>query len=319
MRFLLARRDLSPSLFAVNIYALELARFPNIPLKVMLRFGKTLVRDKSGQTNVVIDNAIVELLEQIARVDAALTARLAASNPEAFASETDFDYAVDGLWIALRRSLELHTAYAHRGLGALPEALADKAALEQLRIQAKRARRLWERLFASDGTAFIKQRYIVQAESMGALLRLINEHELREDLEDVVGADLVGLLEVCQVHYEDMVSARLARQQGTGHNLNELRNDLRWAIVAYINAVHSLYKRSEPKTAELVLAALRSVLSLRESAARGGGVGENDDDELDELDEVDADELDADELEADSLIGDVFDLPDPDPQLDAQP
>ena len=63
-----------------------------------------------------------------------------------------------------------------------------------------------------------------------------------------------------------------------------------WAIVAYINAVHSLFKPKQPETGDLVLDALRSVVTLRALLSRPGGEsvlregeGEYDLDELEEL------------------------------------
>jgi hypothetical protein len=268
----------------MNIYTLELARIPNASLKILQRLAKTLLRDKPIQSNAVIDNATTDLKDQIKLVDEALTARLIANNPEFQTREVEFDYAVDGLWIFLRRELEGKEAYAHAGLDALPPALAEQANLAKLRDEAKRAWRLWNRLFAAEGTLFTKSNFIVQAESMAALLRMLDQEGLREELEAVVGPGLPRLIEVCQSHYESMVADRLTRERGFGQNLNEIRGDLRWALVAYINAVHSLYKRSAPETGKLVLDALRAVITVRESLAVASSEADADLDGLVALD-----------------------------------
>ena len=259
----------------VNLYALELTRLPTTSVKVLLRLAKTLLRDKPAQTNQVILTAAERLEAMIGRVNKALVARLIALNPELIASEVEFDRAVDALWLMLRRSLELRTAYANPGLDALSEELAAQADLPGAREEAREAARLWSRLFASDGTSFTRSSYVVQAESMATLLNLIAQEQLREGLVAVVGARPVELLEACQQQYETMIAERLNRKSGASENLNELRSELRWAIVAYVQAVHSLYDPAAPESAQLVLDALRPILVMREAVARtsasGGG------------------------------------------------
>jgi hypothetical protein len=282
----------------MNIYALELARIPNVTLEIMQRLAKTMRRDAPEQSNVVIDEALAALDEEIARVDLVLVARVIANNPQLLTSAVDFDLAVDGLWVFLRRLLEGNEAYAHRGLERLPKSLAEKGHLAKLRVRAKRARRLWERLFGADGTKFVKLSYMAQAETMATLLRMLEQEGLRSELEEVVGPELPALLDACQLHYEDMVSERLGRQQ-KGENLTEARNDLRLAMIAYVNAVHSLYRPKQPETADVVLDALASVLSVREAITRAGGESGAEFDELVELELPEAEpELEAEAEQA---------------------
>ena len=252
----------------MNIYALELARIPNASLKVLLRLAQTLRRDTPAEGNDALTSAGAQLDAVIALVRKALIARQVAESPELIATELDFDFAVDGLWVALRRRLELDQAYAHSGLDALPPELAEAGGLEELRAKAKLAQKLWERLFGANGTGFTKSKFIEQAESMSTLLSMLEqEPQLRAELEQVVGARPVAMLYACQKHYEDMVSNRLSRRS-PGANLNELRSKLRVAIMAYVNAAMTLVRLDEPDTEAQVLDALRSILTLRNLMTR---------------------------------------------------
>ena len=253
----------------MNIYALQLTRIPNVSLKIMLRLGKTLLRDTPAYSNAVIDQTIEALELQVQEAEEALTARLIADNPTLQTSELDFDWAVDGLWVETRRELEGRLVYNHRGLDALTPERAEKIELSVAREEAARAQMLLDRLFGSATIAeLVRAPFAEQVESMAAILRLIEHEQLRESLEKLVGKRLVRSLEVCQEQYEEMVDARMWRQQGASHNLRTVREQLRLHLVAYVNAVQSLYQPAQPETAELVLELLRPLLSLRESLAR---------------------------------------------------
>ena len=259
----------------MNIYALELARLPNTTLRILLRLAKTLLRDKPAVDNPMILAVAGRLLGVIGRVDEVLVSRFIASNPEVVASEVEFDRAVDAVWKALRIMLEQRLAYAHPGLELLSPERAQAAKLEQRREEARKAQRLWARLFAAEGTSFTQTPFLNQVQSMDTLLAVIAKEGLREELISVIGEDPLLVIEACQEQYEDMVNTRLRRKRGTSENLNELRNELRWAIVAYVQAMHLLYDPAKPESAEQVLEALRPILVLREALARaasGGGV-----------------------------------------------
>jgi hypothetical protein len=293
---------------AVNIYALDLARLPNVSLKILQRLAKTLRRDTPDSSNAVVEAAAADLDEHIATVDAALAERVVAENPQVEVSEIEFDHAVDRLWIALRRILEEKQTYLLPGLGALPPKRAQECDLPARREEGTKARKLWERLFAAEGTKFTRSGFILQAETMAALLRMLEREQLRAELEAVVGADLVRTIEACQIHYEDVVSDRLSRQSGYAHDFRELRNQLRWGLVAYVQAVHSLYSPKQPKSEALVLDALRAVINLRDQISQAGG-------------EVELDELleDLVELELPEAESEAEAKADPEAEAEADP
>lgn len=257
----------------MNIFALELARIPNVTLKTMLRLAKTMLRDrpKGKDSTPSIEDAIEDLLELIQAIAEAIIIRMIGANPELFASELEFDRVVDALWVLLRRRLVDAQVYAHDGLDLLTDSQAEEAKLEESRALSDRAAELDKRIFGSLSVAdIVKASFTDQVESMAAVIGLIEREELRDDLVDVVGTRLVKTIEVCQERYEDMIDDRLGRKRGLSHDLGELRHQLRWQIVAYVNAVQSLVRPKYPETGEAVLGYLQPILTLRESLARNG-------------------------------------------------
>jgi hypothetical protein len=238
-------------------------RLPNISLKQMLRLAKTLLRDTPAQATVAIEAAAGELEAHVMRVEQALTLRMVATNAEVIASEVDFDRAVDGLWLWLRRELEAYVIYEHPGLAALSKARRLEAGLDGLASDAARARTLRDRLFGPDGTNFTSMPYADQVETMATILRLIEHEGLLAELEALVGHGLPQLLRVCQQQYEDMVSDRLTREQGTSEDFRTMRQKLRWLIVQYNTAVYSLAKYEDPSSFDVVERALRAVVRIR--------------------------------------------------------
>ena len=245
----------------MNVYTLELARIPLTTLKVLMRLARTLLRDKPEQTNAVIEASAAALDEVLEGILEELIRRQIARSGQLSAPMASFDYAVDALWIALRNQLERHRVFTNEALDQLPPELAQAGQIEPLRERAKQAQLVWDRLFASEGTSFTRSKMLEQSESMAVLLQLLHKEDLRPVLEGVVGEAEVALLYAVQKHYEDLVDSRLRKSRHP--NLNQLRNKLRWAIIAYVNAVHSLAKLDDPSTHELVLDALQPILTLR--------------------------------------------------------
>jgi hypothetical protein len=255
---------------------LRYVRLPNISLKQMLRLAKTLLRDKPMQATMAIEAAAGDLEAHVTRVEQALTLRMVATNAEVIASEVDFDRAVDGLWLWLRRQLEAYVIYEHPGLAALSKAQRLEAGLDALASDAARARALRDRLFGPEGTNFTTMPYAEQAETMATILRLIEHEGLLAELEALVGDSLPRLLRVCQRQYEHMVSDRLTRAQGTSEDLRTMRQQLRWLIVQYNTAVYGLAKYEDPSSFDVVERAVVRIRPVQTTTA------ETDEAELDE-------------------------------------
>jgi hypothetical protein len=255
--------DLHLKTMTTTIELLHYVRLPNISLKQMLRLAKTLLRDKPTQATMAVEAAANDLGAHVTRVEQALTLRMVETNAEAIASEVDFDRAVDGLWVWLRRELDAYVIYEHAGLAALSKAQRLEAGLDALASDAARARALRDRLFGPEGTNFTTMPYAEQAETMATILRLIEHEGLLAELEALVGPGLLRLLRVCQQQYEDMVSDRLTRERGTSEDLRTMRQKLRWLIVQYNTAVYSLARLEDPSSFDVVERALRAVVRIR--------------------------------------------------------
>lgn len=272
--------DLSLSVFPMNIHALELTRLPNVTVHLTLRLAKTLLRDRAQgeQSTPRIDQAAKDLEEQVELASDALIARTLRLSPEVLATELAFDRAVDALWFALERQLEHPRVYAHDGLDYLPAELAEAIDLEGGRARAAEAALLQEQVFGPQRIHdMVKRPMVEQVESTQLVLRNIEQLDLRGRLEALVGARLLDTLEACQKHYELMIDQRLRRQHGQNIDLRVVRQELRWAISEYANAIVSVYRRKQPETGEWVLAKLQPILTLRQTVTRVQTPGELED------------------------------------------
>ncbi len=265
----------------MNRYALERAFVPNPSLRILARLGKTMLRDKPPPelTNEVVEKHAGRLFLCLAEVDAAQTMRVRETNPEIVASEGEFDRGTDTWWIWFRKLLEgWANALGHPGLDALTPERQAKISLPTLRERGKRARKLHERLFGAEGTAFTQRAYIEQVESTDALLRLIEEDGLAAEIEATLGPELLPILLVCQDQYDDMVGDRMSRTGSGNDDFNHLRKKLRWKIERYCNALETLRDDEEPDSYALVDKALLSLTLLNQRMSRAAGT--NEDEEL---------------------------------------
>jgi hypothetical protein len=273
---------------------IEYTRTPNIPTRTTVGLGRALLKLRPAKSNDVLDKAASKLESTLQALESSLTERLRASNSEAPVREIDFDRATDGLWVSLRDRLYSWVAFEHQGLDALPGELLEKANLGHAKNQALRAHKLHDRLFGSNGVAFVQQPFFEQSASMASLLRLIDEDGHDPDLAELVGAEWLTVLRICQIQYESMIDDRLARERGKNVNLTTIRNKLRRMITAYNNAVVTLLDDDVPETLDLVVAALRPMVRIRDIMTRATGAGEEPTDaDLEEelLGGGDADEL----------------------------
>jgi hypothetical protein len=149
-----------------------------------------------------------------------------------------------------------------------------QAGLPALRTKAELARRLHERLFGAVGTNWISASFIEQSETMGTILRVIEQDQLQADLTAVVGDELPKLLGIMQIQYEDMVSARMSRERGPSENLRVLRERLRFRLNHYKTAVEMLRDPDDPKSYDIVSHALRSLVLLNERVSSGASTQE---------------------------------------------
>jgi hypothetical protein len=242
----------------------EYTRTPNIPTRTTVGLGRALLKLRPAQSNDVLDKAALKLESTLQELESSLTDRLRSSNSDAPVREIDFDRATDGLWVSLRDRLSSWLAFEHQGLDALAPEFHEKAQIPQAKQKGARARRLHDRLFGSNGVAFVQQPYFEQAAAMASLLRLIDEDGHDPDLAELVGSEWLTALRICQIHYQAMIDDRLARERGKNLNLASIRNKLRRMISAYNTAVITMLDDDVPETLDMVVTALRPMVRIRD-------------------------------------------------------
>lgn len=251
-------------------YSIDNTAVPNAALKILQRLAKTLRRDTPKKTNDAIELSAARLDEFIAVVRLALMGRFREINPKIIATETEFDRGVDINWVWMRKLLEgWRDAFGHPGLDALPPKLQEAVNLPALRHKARLAGDLHDRLFGAEGTVWVMSNWMVQSETMGTILDVIEDDELAKDLATVVGEELPRLLFGMQEHYEDIVAGRMSRELSPNDNFNELRAQMRWHIDHYKSALETLRDPKDPETFAIVERALRSLKFLIQHARTG--------------------------------------------------
>src|SRR5690606_36735471 len=198
----------------------------------------------------------------------------------AYGVPIELDGGADGLWTMCFRRLELFSAYEHRGFNPLI-AQANSSlgiSLAKDRKRAERARAQHQRTFGDRGLAFLRGPFRDQCEVTGSILRLVKEDGLSEELGKFVGESLVEQLFELQAKYETMVVDQLQSVPAGGKDLRELRRRIARLIGQYNNSVLDMLDEDEPKTLQVVVNALRPMVTLREliAASRGKAAGDQD-------------------------------------------
>jgi len=241
------------------------------------------------QTETVARTA--EALDQvIGEVEEGLTVRRRESAPTDSSDDLTLDGCADTLWAVTRNGLEAKASFAHPGLALVlaqhGKRSAVAKAVKEGQEQAARARALADKLFGREGLTFTQQPFPVQSESMGEILRLIDQDGLGPELDALLGPHVLVALRACQTQYETMVDGRMSRDDRKSTHLARLRGKLQRAISRYCSAVLTLLDESNPDTLPLVLATLRPIdVHRAQMAATSKGTGgneTNDDDEDDD-------------------------------------
>lgn len=236
-------------------------RAPRGDLRSILALARALAELAPRDDSDVIDRTATALDRMIIEAEDGLTVRRRESAPVDGSDAVVLDGCADTLWAGVRNGLEAKASFAHPGLTMLlaqhGKRTAVAAALREGRDQAERARALAGKLFGSDGLTFTQQTYPVQAESMGEILRLIDEDDLGDELDALLGPHVLVALRACQAQYEAMVEGRLSSDDRKTSDLAQLRGKLQRALSRYCSAVLTLLDESQPDTLPRVLTALR--------------------------------------------------------------
>lgn len=256
-------------------------RISNVSLATLIALRKALAKVAPEQSNEQIERAKQELTEAIDAGQAELLQRRRLAQTPAYGPARPFDGAVDALWGCAKARLEALRAFEHPGLDALVAAGGPRGLrIARNRRRAERAGKLIEIVFGDEGLRFTKLRYREQLVVMNTMLELIDENDIADQIDNLVGLDIIASLRDCQELYEDLVADRLAGEGLDSKAIGALRRRLSRAIVQYNVAVFGLLDREQPKTLEMVTRALRPVLVLRQHIAEGRPFVDSNDDAL---------------------------------------
>lgn len=238
-------------------------RTPRLSIEGAIALGRALMNARPEKPPAHVARAADRLEALIAEGEAALTVRRREQAPIDASDDVAFDTAVDGLWGALRDRLSAWTVFAQAPIESLAGPKARKSAatveLARARKKAEHARALLAKLFGAEGLVFTRQPWAEQAESMAAILRLVEEDELGDAIAELAGSEWLATLHLCQAKYEAMVQTRASRDARLTHDLGELLAKIQRAITRYNTAILTLLDEDDPPSLDLVLAALRPV------------------------------------------------------------
>lgn len=280
-------------------------RAPRGNLRAILSLTRSLSELAPRSENDTIERTATGLDEVIAEVEDGLIRRRRESAPTDPSDDLALDGCADALWGVVRNGLEAKASFDHAGLAVVlakhGKRSAVATAVKQGREQAVRARKVASKLFGTDGLSFTQQAFPVQAESMGEILRLIDQDGLAAELDALLGPHVLVALRACQTQYEAMVDARMSRDARKTTDLARLRGKLQRAIARHCSAVLTLLDEKVPGTLPLVLAALRPLavhraqLAATKAASPANGSADDDADDADDGSADDDAEDDADD------------------------
>jgi len=267
-------------------------RAPRGNIRSILSLARALAELAPREESPTVERTAAGLEQMIAEAEDGLTVRRRESAPTDSSDDLALDGCADALWAVLRNGLEALASFDHPGLDVVlathgtPSPVAT--AVHDGQQQAARARALAGRLFGTEGLAFTQRSYAEQVQSMGAILRVIDQDGLAGELDALLGPHLLVTLRACQAEYATMVESRLSRDDRKSTDLAQLRGRLQRAISRYCSAVLTLLDEDQPGTLTQVLTALRPVdvhraqRGSRSTTAASGADDDTDDDDDDD-------------------------------------
>lgn len=242
----------------------EYSRVPTLTLRSSIGLGRAFLASTSDskETPLVVRKARARLGAVIEKANAALTKRLSAEHRAKGIEPGEVDVEADQSWGAFRMRLE---AYA-----LLPQPKNPRVA---------RSRELVQVLFGGEGLVFLTLPYVEQLSEMESRLAVIDEEELRKELETLVGKEFVEQIHKVQPQYAKMVRDLLTRDEESSENLlahlRSMQRNLQWFVSAVVGQV-------DPEDGDSVAAAHKTLLPLRNYRDRAakrqtsGGEGEGE-------------------------------------------
>lgn len=244
-------------------------RAPRSSVESLLTLGRALLAAQPSAPPGLVQTAIDKLTQEVQDTEAALTVRHRELDPGDPVLDTRLDAAIDNTWTAFRDRIQSWLAFEtldqvlnDRNTEGVPQEIITGAE------RAERARRLLNRLFLSEGLTFLRQSYTAQVERMGAILRVIEEDGLADDIDDLAGFEVLPTLTFLQTQYQAMVEERLLRDNRLTHDLGQVRGRLQRAIGRYSTSVLSMLDEDQPSSLELVVNTLRPIETFRAAQSR---------------------------------------------------
>ena len=258
-------------------------RIPNVNTRATLALARTLRSLTPEEPSEAVSKEAARLDAVIAEAEVVFTdlRRDDVDAPE-YGSAVSFDAAGDKLWATIYGHLWAWSAFEHTGFDAAVAAGGELGkVIVAARAKADRAQEIVERLFGDEGLQPLRGPFHEQLEVTGAMVRLIEEDGLQDELAELVGAELVAAVIAVQPIYEEMARDRLVGSNEVSATIRELQRKLRFRINRYNVQILGMLDDDEPDSLERVKAALRPLIGMREELARRGraasqGVGESE-------------------------------------------
>ena len=234
---------------------------PLLPAEATVTLGLDLWELKPADAPAQVEKAGKRMLESAKAIEEVFDIRVEQAGIN-LRMQVSFDGASDRFWVATRHRLFYWMSYAHEGLGMLDDAEQDEIDLQDKLEKAEIARDLEKHLFGIDGLKFLSKPFNQQVALTASRLRFINGSDKLSDYEELLGTDLLTTLKVLQRRYEAMVRERSSKDDDSS-KLKLLRFKLQRHIAFYASAVLQMIDEDDPKSIELVLAALRPMINAR--------------------------------------------------------
>jgi hypothetical protein len=250
---------------------------PRLPLVGLLGLARDLLQRTPKPPPERVLDAAQRVRVELEQLEAAIGKWRSVASEATLAEEAALDAFVDGLWTSLRMRLESWSIYERAELLSLSTTRRGKVDYQRYIASAQRARDILETIFGEDGTNFVQHDYTQQAAAMAGVLKIIDDEELGDGIDALVGSDLLLALRDCQGRYESMVCARTTREQALGLSLRKLGEHLRWELNLLVIHVLGSIERGQPSSVAGVKHCLQPILDARSSTrvrADGGVSGE---------------------------------------------
>jgi len=236
---------------------------PRLPLVGLIALARELLQRTPKPTTEQVLDAGIRVRNELQELETGIGKWRQVASEATLAEESALDGFVDGLWTSLHMRLESWATYERAELLSLSTTRRGKVDYEPYIAAAQRARDIHETLFGEDGTEFVRRNYAEQASAMAGILKVIDDEDLGDAIDALVGPDLLASLRDCQGRYEAMVQTRTTREQSLGLSLRKIAEHLRWELNLFVIHLLSSVDRSQPESVARAKTCLQPILDAR--------------------------------------------------------